>query len=235
MTEPALDLVSVEPAAVETCELGVAPVELIDAESLGWLAALRSADAGRDAAIRELHTLLLRAARFQVYRRRNLLPGSDSEELDGLAQHAADDATVAVLRRLDSYEGRSRFTTWAYKFAIMQAAVVVRRAAWQHREIPLEPADWPFASDRDSRPDELVEHREFAQALRHAIETALTPHQRTVLVALAVNQVPVDVLAERLGATRGAVYKTLHDARARLRQVLAGAGLMQGIVENSHD
>lgn len=221
MTErAALDIVSVEHAAVE----------LLDDESVGWVEALRASDARRDAAIRELHSLLLRAARFQVRRRRNLLPGCDGAELDGLAEHAADDATVAVLRRLDSYEGRSRFTTWAYKFAIMHAAVVVRRAAWQHREIPIEPADWPFVSD-DAGPHELAEHRELAVALRRAIDTALTPHQRTVLIALAVNQVPVDVLAERLSTSRGAVYKTLHDARAKLRHELAAVGLLPATPE----
>lgn len=200
-----------------------------------WIAALTTPGRAREDALRRLHALLLRAARVQVARMPALRASLGATQIDDVVNLAADEALVAVLSKLHTFEGRSRFTTWAYKFAMMQAAVVVRRAAWQHREIPLEPADWPFASDRDSRPDELVEHREFAQALRHAIETALTPHQRTVLVALAVNQVPVDVLAERLGATRGAVYKTLHDARARLRQVLAGAGLMQGIVENSHD
>lgn len=223
-----------ERAALDIAPIEHAAVELLDDESLSWVEALRNPGARRDAAIRELHSLLLRAARFQVRRRRNLLPGCDSAELDGLAEQAADDATVAVLKRLDSYEGRSRFTTWAYKFAIMHAAVAVRRAAWQHREIPIEPSEWPFVSD-NAGPAELAEHRELAVALRGAIDTALTSHQRTVLIALAVNQVPVDVLADRLSTSRGAVYKTLHDARAKLRHELATLGLLPGKGERIHD
>jgi RNA polymerase sigma-70 factor (ECF subfamily) len=46
-----------------------------------------------------------------------------------------------------------------------------------------------------------------------------------VLVALALNGVPIDVLAERLSTTRGALYKTLHDARRKLRTYLEESGL----------
>ncbi len=53
---------------------------------------------------------------------------------------------------------------------------------------------------------------------------ALTPHQRRVLLAVVLDDVPIDVLAERLGTTRGALYKTIHDARARLRAALAQGG-----------
>lgn len=62
-------------------------------------------------------------------------------------------------------------------------------------------------------------------ALEAGIVTALTAHQRNVLVALAVTSVPIDVLAERLGTTRGALYKTLHDARRKLRGHLSNQGL----------
>jgi RNA polymerase sigma-70 factor (ECF subfamily) len=46
-----------------------------------------------------------------------------------------------------------------------------------------------------------------------------------VLVALAVNGIPIDVLAERLNTNRGALYKTLHDARQKLRKHLEKRGL----------
>jgi RNA polymerase sigma-70 factor, ECF subfamily len=101
------------------------------------------------------------------------LRGGDQEDL---AQQAADDALMAVLGKLDQFRGESRFTTWAYKFALLEAAVKIRRRAWQGRE---------------------------------------------VLVAVALNGVPIDVLAERLGSTRGALYKNLHDVRRKLRQALA--------------
>ena len=69
-----------------------------------------------------------------------------------------------------------------------------------------------------------IEEADLLRAIGHAVETALTPHQREVFAALALNGVPIDVLAERLTSTRGALYKTLHDARQKLRAALADAG-----------
>src|SRR5581483_9228887 len=134
------------------------------------------------------------------------------------------DATIAVLSRLDSYAGRSRFTTWAFKFAIFHASVAVRRQAWRGREIPTDPHEWPYAVDTTVRPEHVAEGNELAAVVRSAIDERLTPHQRAVLIALAVNGVPIDVLAERLGSSRNALYKALHDARARLRDALIEQG-----------
>jgi RNA polymerase sigma-70 factor, ECF subfamily len=175
--------------------------------------------------VRELHALLLRAARFEVSRRRGALSHVRGEELDDLATQAADDALMAILAKLDDYRGASRFTTWAYKFALLEAGVRVRRRAWQGREVVLDAESWPAFVDGGSSAHELLESSELLDAIRGAIETALTPHQRRVFVALALNGVPIDVLAERLGTSRGALYKTLHDARRRLRAELAAAGL----------
>ena len=171
-------------------------------------------------AVAELHALLLRAARFEVGRRRAALSHVRGEELDDVANQAADDALMAVLGKLDDYRGASRFTTWAYKFALLEAGVRLRRRAWQHREVVLEPDAWRALSDRQQSVHDQVEQREFLDALGRAIDSALTQHQRTVFVALALNEVPIDVLAERMATTRGALYKTLHDARKRLRREL---------------
>jgi len=171
-------------------------------------------------AIAELHELLLRAARFEVGRRRAALSHVRGEELDDIAHQAADDALMAVLGKLDTYRGASRFTTWAYKFALLEAGVRLRRRAWQHREVVLEPDAWRALADRQQSAHEQVEQAEFFDALGRAIDGALTQHQRTVFVALALNEVPIDVLAERMATTRGALYKTLHDARKRLRREL---------------
>ena len=190
-----------------------------------WVTALRSAGARRDAAVAELHTLLLRAARFEVGRRRHALAHASAGDVDDLAQQAADDALVAVLAKLDSFRGDSRFTTWAYKFALLEAAVKVRRQAWRHREVTLDADDWSRFPDALRSPAEAAESTELLVALRDGIRRELTPHQREVLVALALNEVPIDVLAERLGTTRGALYKTLHDARRKLRTHLAATGM----------
>lgn len=192
-----------------------------DPESYAWLERLRSSGPGRDAALRELHALLLGAARYALLRRAAQL---DREGLDDLAVQAADDALLAVLAHLDDYRGESRFTTWAWKFAFYEACAARRKRRWLDREIPDEAAGWDLAG-RELGPHARAEQRELLDALRTGVEEALTAHQRRIFVALALNQVPVDVLAERLGTTRGALYKTLHDARERLRSHLAGLGL----------
>jgi RNA polymerase sigma-70 factor (ECF subfamily) len=196
-----------------------------DAESRAWVLDLGADGMRREDARRRLHELLLRAARFEISRRRGSLPHLRGGDLDDLAHQAAGDAMLAVLKKLDSYRGESRFTTWAYKFALLEAAVTLRRRAWQGREIPLEPEHWSaFASSEDSPAGE-AEGREVLDSIGEAIESELSPHQREVLVAVALNGVPIDVLAERLSTTRGALYKTIHDARKKLRAHLADAGL----------
>ena len=185
-----------------------------------WIAPLRGSGPAKEQAIAKLHTMLLRAARFEVWRRRAAAPMLHGEELDDIAVQAADDALIAVLAKLDQYRGASRFTTWAYKFALLEASTKMRRRAWQEREVVLEPRQWPALVDSGISPHDQVEQQEFMSALHDAIEVTLTPHQRDVFVALALNNVPIDVLAERLNSTRGALYKTLHDARQKLRAVL---------------
>jgi RNA polymerase sigma-70 factor, ECF subfamily len=197
--------------------------EVLDADSREWLRALRAPD--RENAIARLHALLLRAARFEVARRRPTLPHLRGDELDDIATEAADDALMSVLRRLDDFRGASRFTTWAYKFALLEAAVKLRKRAWQGREVPLEPESWSLFSSSGLQPDAETEQGELLAALQSAIADVLTPHQRRVLVALALNGVPIDVLADRLSTSRGALYKTLHDARRKLRKHLRERGL----------
>lgn len=197
---------------------------LLDAESRDWLRALRAGEPGREEAVARLHALLLRAARFEVARRRPGLPHLRGGELDDIALEAADDALVSVLRRLDTFRGLSRFTTWAYKFALLEAAVKLRKRAWQGRELPLEPESWALFAADGLAPEAEAEQRELLGAIQAAIAEVLTPYQRRVLVALALNGVPIDVLAERTGTTRGALYKALHDARRKLRRHLAERG-----------
>jgi RNA polymerase sigma-70 factor (ECF subfamily) len=193
---------------------------LLDPESRAWLDSLRADGPAREDAIARLHALLLRAAHFEVARRRATMPGWDGDDLDDLALQSANDALVAVLAKLDHFRGDSRFTTWAYKFALLEAAVKLRRRPWQGRELPLEPEHWPPATA-----GEPAEQREILEAVKVAIEKELTPRQREVLVAVAINGVPIDVMAERHNSTRGALYKTIHDARRKLRRRLEADGI----------
>jgi RNA polymerase sigma-70 factor (ECF subfamily) len=197
----------------------------VDAESIGWLRALSSAGPERGDAVERLHALLLRACQCEIARRCRASGDARDEATDDLAIQAADDAMMAVMRKLPTFRGDSRFTTWAYKFALLEAGVTVRRHAWQGREIPLASDGWARLPDRRASPAGEAETAELLGALRDAIADALTPHQRAVLVASTLNDVPIDVLAERMSTTRGALYKTLHDARRKLRARLAEDGL----------
>ncbi len=195
-----------------------------DTASEEWVARLRCLGAERDPAVAELHVLLLRAARFEIRRRRAAFPHLAGADLDDLAWQSADDALMSILRRLGDFRGDSRFTTWACKFAILEAGTKVRRHAWRDREIPVTPSFWPVAPDRAPSPHQHAEARELLAALHEEVER-LTDRQREVFVAVAFNEVPIDVLAERLNTTRGAVYKSLHDARRKLRAALTTRGL----------
>jgi RNA polymerase sigma-70 factor, ECF subfamily len=200
----------------EQAVTGIAPVGAGDS----WVEDLRADGRQQQLAVERLHALLVRAARFEVARRRPGLPHLRGDELEDIALEAANDALVSVLRRLDDFRGESRFTTWAYKFALLEAAVKLRRRAWQGREVPLEPEKWTGFAAGNPTPQTAAEQNELLRRLQRAIAEVLTPHQRQILVAVALNGVPIDVLAERLSTTRGALYKTLHDARRKLRESL---------------
>jgi RNA polymerase sigma-70 factor (ECF subfamily) len=208
--------------------------DLLDDESRGWLRDLRAQGPAREAAVERLHALLLRAARFEVARRRPGLPHLRGDEFGEIALEAADDALMSVLARLDDFRGASRFSTWVYKFALLEVAVKLRKRAWQGREIPLEQESWDLFSSAGLGPADAAEQSELLAALQDGI-AALTPHQRRVIVALAVNGVPIDVLADRLNTNRGALYKTVHDARRNLRTYLTNRGLNPVVsFEESH-
>ncbi|HET7822398.1 MAG TPA: sigma-70 family RNA polymerase sigma factor [Ornithinibacter sp.] len=187
-----------------------------------WVTALTDPGPAQDDALRRLHALMVRAAAHQVWRMRSALPDPSPQAVDDLSNQAADEAMAALLAKLHTFEGRSRFSTWAFKFAILQAATEVRRIQWQHREVELR--DLEVAAAAHDGPAHAAEARDLAAAVVRAMDQALTPHQRRVAVALLVDGVPIDVLADRLGTTRGALYKTVHDARARLRAELVSTG-----------
>jgi RNA polymerase sigma-70 factor (ECF subfamily) len=187
------------------------------------LMGLRGAGPRREEAVSELHALLLCAARFEIRRRAATLRHVRSDAIEDLATQAADDACVAVIGKLHQFRGDSRFTTWTYKFALNEAAVHVRRRAWQHRETVIDPEYWNSFADEAIGPARHADQVELLKKTKTLIDTSLSARQRDVLVSLAIHGTPIDVLAERLGTTRGALYKSLHDARRTLRRELAMA------------
>lgn len=192
-------------------------------DEIDWVTQLRSDGALRSRAERELHALLVRVCRSRITH----LSGADrlgAARIDELSHTSANEAMLAIVSKLDTFEGRSRFTTWAYKFALFHASTTLRKEVWKHREVDLDSAPEPFNLEAD--PSDSVEHSALREAIEAGIRSALTPRQQRVLLSITVEDVPIDVVAERLGSTRNAVYKTLHDARKRLRRHLEDAGML---------
>ena len=196
----------------------------LDRESAEWLRDLRGDGAAREHAVARLHALLLRVARGEASRRRATLPGRAMEDVDDLCVQAASDALLAVLAKLDAYRGAARFTTWACKFAILETSTRLRRHAWRQRKVELDDTIWDRLPDAAPPALQRLENDQVIAALRRAVDDHLTDRQRLIFQSVTMDDVPIDVLAERLGTSRGAVYKTLHDARAKLRRALIDAG-----------
>jgi RNA polymerase sigma-70 factor, ECF subfamily len=197
----------------------------LDAGSRRWLEQLRAGHPRHDETVLRLHELLLRIAVHELSRRRGQLRAVSGPEFDDLAHQAADDALVNVLNRLDDFRGLSRFTTWAYRFVIFEVSAKVARHAWQRQPPGLDQFEVDLLADhRSPRPDQQLEQRQQLEVLARAI-TQLTERQRAVFVAVALNEVSIDVVALQLGTNRNAVYKNLFDARRSLRHQLAAAGV----------
>jgi RNA polymerase sigma-70 factor, ECF subfamily len=197
----------------------------LDPASRAWLDGLHAAGVRRVQKLAELHGLLLRAARHELARRRPGGSGVGGKDREDLAEEIAGDALLAVVAKLGSYRGESRFTTWAYAFAVNTTATKLAR--WTRRPLPLTMDDeaWERLPDRlSSDPHTSAESREIMRALHDAVEQELTERQRQVFIAVALNEAPIDELAVQLGSNRGAVYKTLFDTRRKLRASLEAAG-----------
>jgi RNA polymerase sigma-70 factor, ECF subfamily len=192
----------------------------VDEASRRWVERLHPEHERHDETVAQLHQILQKAALHELHRRRGQLAALRGQEFDDVAQQCANDAMVNVLAKLPGFQGLSRFTTWAYKFVIFEVSSKVARHAWQHHAPTAEELSWERFRDERARPDEQVEQREQLSALSKAIEDELTPRQREVFVAIALNDVPIDVLALELGSNRNAIYKNLFDARKRLRACL---------------
>jgi RNA polymerase sigma-70 factor, ECF subfamily len=205
---------------------GGTPERGLDADSAGWVGRLTARGHDRESAVRDLHDLLVRAARREV-RRRSAVAGFSGRELDDLATQAADDATYAVLAKVDQFRGESRFTTWAYRFVVLEVSHKVGRHFWRQPRAALTEEDWERLPDvLGAPPDHVVEVRELTRAVRRAVEVDLTDHQRLVFEAAVLNGIPLDALAVRNDTTRNALYKTLFDARRKIRAHLVANGYL---------
>jgi RNA polymerase sigma-70 factor (ECF subfamily) len=198
----------------------------LDAESSEWVRALSDSGPGHDAAVERLHHLLVRVAQNELRRRRGRT-GVAGAEADDLAHHAAADALMAIVRKVGQFRGESRFTTWAYRFVILEVSTKLGRHFWRTRDISMEADGWDRLPDRFGfEPERHAEWRELIVELRRAVEEDLTPHQRRIFAAIVLHDVPLDALVLELRSNRNAVYKSLFDARRKLRTALAANGYM---------
>ncbi|MYS19271.1 RNA polymerase subunit sigma-70 [Streptomyces sp. SID4948] len=189
------------------------------------MAALSDASARtREEAYERLHAVLLRIARSELRRR-----GSDTRisgpEVDDLAHQAAADALLAVTRKLAGFRGESRFTTWAYRFVILEVSSKVGRHFWRRPTEALATEDWDQLPDRlGLDPAHESQWRELVRAFRQAVDDVLTEHQRQVFVAVVLDGIPLDALVVRWSTNRNAIYKTVFDARRKVRAQLVAGG-----------
>jgi RNA polymerase sigma-70 factor (ECF subfamily) len=196
----------------------------LDAESAEWIASLGAADGRREEALGQLHRMLVRIARAEVRRRSGHLRLAGAE-LDDVAHQAAADALVAITKKLGQFRGESRFTTWAYKFVILEVSSKLGRHFWRNPARPMDAEDWDRLPDRFGlEPAAESEWRDMLAALRESVDEVLTVRQRRVFVAIVLNGVPLDALVVELGSNRNALYKTLFDARRKLRAALVAKG-----------
>jgi RNA polymerase sigma-70 factor (ECF subfamily) len=198
----------------------------LDPESREWLDGLRSGGAAREEHVARLHRTLLRIARAEVSRRAPKL-NVYGPELDDIAAQAAADALLTVTAKLGDFRGDSRFTTWAYKFVMFEVSSKMSRHFWNKASVRLDAEDWERLPARlGMGPEAHAEARELTNAVRRAIMDVLTPNQRRVFVALVVDGMPLDALVAELGSSRNAVYKTMFDARRKLRAWLVTNGYL---------
>ncbi len=196
-----------------------------------WVQALRAPGDRQAEALTDLRELLLRAALYTLVTHLDDLRQVDEYERMALAEDCAQDALQAVLAHLADFRGESRFTTWAYKFGINVALTRARRERWKgislealsEDEDPLEWIKWKDAPQAlDSEMPAL--QAEIRAVIREVLRSELTARQRQVLKWIAFDDVPMDVVVERLRTNRNAVYKLLHDARLKIKRQLAASG-----------
>jgi RNA polymerase sigma-70 factor (ECF subfamily) len=197
-----------------------------DAETVAWVRSLRADGREREDAVRQLHELLLGVARREL-RRRSLAGDISGPELDDLAHQAAADALVAITAKLDQFRGESRFTTWAYGFVILEVSAKLARHFWRSPFASATEEDWSRLPDRFALdPHRRAEWRDLVDGLRRGVDECLTDHQRRLFVAIVLNSVPLDAMVVELDSSRNAIYKSLYDARRKLRRWLVAQGYL---------
>lgn len=214
---------------------------MLDRTNEQWLADLTGSPDKQSLALEDLRERLQRGIYYYLSRERSDLAGLSSSEITQMAEDLAQDATLRVMENLDSFRGDSRFTTWATKIAVRVAISDLRRARYRDFSLDDLTADgdlMPAGSMNsvtgtpEHSPENQTEREDVMQKISDALKEALTERQYQALVAVALQDVPLEVLAERMGTNRNALYKLLHDARRKLRTFLETEGLSTNYMMN---
>ncbi|WP_406054422.1 sigma-70 family RNA polymerase sigma factor [Kribbella sp. NBC_00889] len=199
----------------------------IAAENTAWVSALTADRTERDAGVARLYRILVRSgyaearwrgARFQL----------SGPELDDIAHQAAADAVMTICRKVDTFRGDSRFTTWARRFVEFEVSSKINRHFWQRSMVSVEDNEWTLPpANAGWAPEEQAEAGDLLHAVLRACAGSLTERQRTVFEAVVVRGTTVSHVAGQLGSTENALYKTMFDARRKLRTALVEGGYLE--------
>ncbi len=213
---------------------------MIDRGNEEWIASLRAqGETAQAQALADLRLRLQRGIYFYLSQDRSDLRGLSVQELTQMSEDLAQDATLRVMDNLDNFRGESRFTTWANKIAIRLAISDLRRARYKDfsldeltAEGELLPVSSRLARAAAPTPEKVAERDDVMEKIEIALKEALTERQYQALVAVALKGIPMDVLAERMGTNRNALYKLIHDARRKLKNHLEAQGISTDYMMN---
>ncbi len=201
---------------------------MVDRSNEQWLADLRSDGTTKDAALADLRAVILNGLPYALS---NYL-SPDNPQFNSLTEEVAQDTLLRVMDRLDSFEGRSRFTTWVQKIAVRIALTELRRRRWRDFSLDSlveeneEGIAFPsLMIDPGPNPDNITQRNDMLQRVARLINEELTEKQRTAMIATMIEGVPLEEVARRMNMKRNALYKLLHDARLRLKKRLAKENL----------
>jgi RNA polymerase sigma-70 factor (ECF subfamily) len=193
-----------------------------------WLADLKSAGEAKEAALADLRAIILQGLPYALS---NYL-SPDNPQFQSLTEEVAQETLLRVMSHLDTFEGRSKFTTWVHKIAVRVALTELRRRRWRDFSLDamVEENEEGFSfpsllEDASANPDTLTEQNDMLSRVGRLIDEELTEKQRQAMVATTIQGVPLEEVARQMGMKRNALYKLLHDARLRLKQRLAKEGL----------
>ena len=188
-----------------------------------WLADLSSPGPARESALEELRGIVEKGLPYALSRW--LSP--DQPQFHSLVEEVTQETLLRVLDQLNTFEGRSQFTTWVHKIAVRIALTELRRKRWRDSSLDelTENEDVPpprgLLADPQAGPEVAAERADMLARVRRIIEEELTDRQRQALILLGVQDIPMEEAARRLKTNRNALYKLLHDARLRLRRRLS--------------